>query len=46
MESLSGLNREELKSVMGIMEVPEKQINMRVNQIWNWMYVKLSLIHI
>jgi 23S rRNA (adenine2503-C2)-methyltransferase len=40
MESLSGLNREELKIVMGIMEVPEKQINMRVNQIWNWMYVK------
>ena len=40
MKNLSGLNRKELKIAMEDMEVPEKQINMRVNQVWNWLYVK------
>ena len=40
LKNLSGLNRKELKIVMEDMEVPEKQINMRVNQVWNWLYVK------
>ncbi|MEC9414839.1 MAG: 23S rRNA (adenine(2503)-C(2))-methyltransferase RlmN [Pseudomonadota bacterium] len=40
LKNLSGLNRKELKIVMEDMKVPEKQINMRVNQVWNWLYVK------
>jgi 23S rRNA (adenine2503-C2)-methyltransferase len=38
--SLIGLDREELGEALGGKGVPEKQIKMRVAQIWNWLYVR------
>lgn len=38
--SLLGLDREELGEALRAKGVPEKQIKMRVAQIWNWLYVR------
>jgi 23S rRNA (adenine2503-C2)-methyltransferase len=37
--SLIGLDREALKSALIAAGVPEKSVGMRVNQLWNWIYV-------
>jgi len=37
--SLIGLDREALKSALIVAGVPEKSVAMRVNQLWNWIYV-------
>ncbi len=37
--SLIGLDREALKSALIAAGVPEKSVAMRVNQLWNWIYV-------
>ncbi len=38
--SLAGLTRARLKEALADGGVPEKQLNMRVNQLWSWMYVR------
>jgi 23S rRNA (adenine2503-C2)-methyltransferase len=38
--SLAGLSRERLKSALAAAGVPEKQLRMRVNQLWSWIYVR------
>ena len=38
--SLIGLDREELGEALRDKGVPDKQIKMRVAQIWNWLYVR------
>jgi 23S rRNA (adenine2503-C2)-methyltransferase len=38
--SLIGLDRESLGAALSEKGVPEKQIKMRVAQIWNWLYVR------
>ncbi len=38
--SLAGLTRARLKEALAAGGVPEKQLNMRVNQLWSWMYVR------
>jgi 23S rRNA (adenine2503-C2)-methyltransferase len=38
--SLVGLSREELMDVLARVGVPAKQLNMRANQIWHWVYHK------
>ena len=38
--NLIGLSREELREVFEKVGVPEKQINMRVKQLWNWIYFR------
>jgi 23S rRNA (adenine2503-C2)-methyltransferase len=38
--SLIGLDREALAAALREKGVPEKQIKMRVAQIWNWIYVR------
>jgi len=35
---LLGLSRDELQSLCRSFDVPERQINMRVRQLWNWLY--------
>jgi 23S rRNA (adenine2503-C2)-methyltransferase len=37
--SLIGLDREALKAALIAAGVPEKSVSMRVNQLWNWIYV-------
>ena len=37
--SLVGLNRTALKQVLADIGVAEKEQNMRVRQIWSWLYV-------
>ena len=37
--SLIGLDREALKAALVGAGVPEKSLSMRVNQLWNWIYV-------
>jgi 23S rRNA (adenine2503-C2)-methyltransferase len=37
--SLAGLSRVRLAAALGEIGVPEKQIRMRANQLWRWMYV-------
>jgi 23S rRNA (adenine2503-C2)-methyltransferase len=37
--SLIGLDREALKTALIAAGVPEKSVAMRVNQLWNWIYV-------
>ena len=39
-KSLVGLNKKELNSLLSSMGVSEKQLNMRTNQLWNWIYVR------
>ncbi len=38
--SLAGLRREALRSALVRVGVPEKQLRMRVNQLWSWIYVR------
>ena len=38
--SLVGMSRAELADALGSIGVPEKQRKMRVQQIWNWLYVR------
>ncbi|ADJ25137.1 radical SAM enzyme, Cfr family [Hyphomicrobium denitrificans ATCC 51888] len=38
--SLAGLTRARLKEALAAGGVPEKQLNMRVNQLWSWIYVR------
>ncbi|HUE63942.1 MAG TPA: 23S rRNA (adenine(2503)-C(2))-methyltransferase RlmN [Rhizomicrobium sp.] len=37
--SLIGLDRGALKAALALAGVPEKSVPMRVNQLWNWIYV-------
>ena len=38
--SLIGLSREQMADALREKGVPEKQIKMRVSQLWNWIYVR------
>jgi len=38
--SLAGLTRDRLKEALAAAGVPEKQRNMRVAQLWSWIYVR------
>ena len=38
--SLAGLGRDGLKMALAEIGVPEKQLRMRVNQLWSWIYVR------
>ena len=38
--SLAGLSRPALAQALGSVGVPERQLNMRVSQIWHWLYVR------
>ncbi len=38
-QSMIGMNRDELKAALAELGLPEKQIRMRVSQLWNWLYV-------
>jgi 23S rRNA (adenine2503-C2)-methyltransferase len=38
--SLAGLSRDALRSALARIGVPEKQVRMRVNQLWSWIYVR------
>lgn len=38
--SLAGLGREGLRAALAAAGVPEKQLRMRVNQLWSWLYVR------
>jgi len=40
--SLIGLSREQLAAALGDVGVPERQRRMRVQQIWQWLYVRGS----
>ncbi|MGA9443191.1 MAG: 23S rRNA (adenine(2503)-C(2))-methyltransferase RlmN [Methyloceanibacter sp.] len=39
-ESLAGLGREVLADRLAQAGVPERQLRMRVNQLWSWLYVR------
>jgi len=38
--SLAGLGRDGLRAALATAGVPEKQLRMRVNQLWSWLYVR------
>ena len=38
--SLAGLSRAGLKTALAEIGVPDKQVRMRVNQLWSWLYVR------
>ena len=38
--SLAGLTRDRLKPALAAAGVPEKQLRMRVGQLWSWIYVR------
>ncbi|KAB2915501.1 MAG: 23S rRNA (adenine(2503)-C(2))-methyltransferase RlmN [Hyphomicrobiaceae bacterium] len=38
--SLAGLGRDGLKAALAAIGVPDKQLRMRVGQLWSWMYVR------
>ncbi len=38
--SLAGLGRDGLKAALSAAGVPDKQLRMRVNQLWSWLYVR------
>ena len=40
--SLMGLPRDQLSEALSILDIPEKQKNMRLNQVWGWLYNKGS----
>ena len=40
LKSLSGLNRSELKKELSFMDIPDSKVNMRISQIWNWLYAR------
>ena len=39
-ESLAGLGREALADRLAQAGIPERQLRMRVNQLWSWLYVR------
>lgn len=39
-QPLVGLTRPELQEALSATGVPEKQLRMRVSQLWNWLYVR------
>jgi len=38
--SLAGLGREGLRAALASVGVPEKQLRMRVNQLYSWLYAR------
>jgi 23S rRNA (adenine2503-C2)-methyltransferase len=38
--SLAGLGRERLRAALAAVGVPEKQLKMRVGQLWSWIYAR------
>ncbi len=38
--SLIGLSREQLRNALAAADVPEKQLRMRTNQLWSWLYAR------
>lgn len=38
--SLIGMTREEMGEALSEIGVPQKQVKMRVSQLWNWLYVR------
>ena len=38
--SLAGLTRDGLRAALAAAGVPDKQLRMRVNQLWSWLYVR------
>ena len=38
--SLAGLGREGLRAALAAVGVPDRQLKMRVGQLWSWMYVR------
>ena len=38
--SLAGLGREGLRAALSQISVPEKQLRMRTEQLWSWVYVR------
>jgi 23S rRNA (adenine2503-C2)-methyltransferase len=38
--SLAGMSRERLRAALAAAGVPEKQLRMRVGQLWSWIYVR------
>lgn len=38
--SLAGLSRDGLSAALGRIGVPERQLRMRVSQLWSWIYVR------
>jgi 23S rRNA (adenine2503-C2)-methyltransferase len=38
--SLAGLGREGLRAALAVAGVPEKQLRMRIAQLWSWLYVR------
>src|SRR5437016_1972109 len=38
--SLAGLGRQGLRAALAGVGVPDKQLNMRVGQLWSWIYVR------
>ncbi|MEO0328595.1 MAG: 23S rRNA (adenine(2503)-C(2))-methyltransferase RlmN [Pseudomonadota bacterium] len=38
--SLVGMSRDEMRSALSAYKIPEKQLNMRVSQIWHWLYIR------
>lgn len=38
--SLVGLTKKEIKDLLGKLDIPDQQLNMRVNQVWGWVYNK------
>jgi 23S rRNA (adenine2503-C2)-methyltransferase len=38
--SLAGLTRDELKTMLAAIGVPERELRMRVGQLWHWVYVR------
>ena len=41
-KSLMGLPRNQLAEALQVLDIPEKQKNMRLNQVWGWLYNKGS----
>jgi 23S rRNA (adenine2503-C2)-methyltransferase len=41
-KSLMGLPRKQLAEALQVLDIPEKQKNMRLNQVWGWLYNKGS----
>ena len=40
--SLMGLPRKQLSEALNVLDIPERQKNMRLNQVWGWLYNKGS----
>lgn len=38
--SLAGLDRARMKAALAAVGVPDKQLRMRINQLWSWIYVR------